>query len=256
MHASDLRSISEIALLSAKIQTLDDFESWCRGPVRRFLPYGTLLCAAGQLRGDLIRLDALLPVDYAPEHLALIPRDASLKDRKVIEVWLRTREPQIVTCETAIQRLSTLELKEFIGFELQNIAAHGVIEPDASRATYFSFSRMPQPLPPDIALRLTLLVPHLHLALCNLRALQNASRSPHSLLESASPKLTQCDFQVLYGLMRGLKNADIAREAHRSPHTIKHQLAALMRKLGTGNRAETVAKAVALGIALPPINRD
>ncbi len=251
MHASDISTITEIAFLAVKIQTLGDFESWCRGPVRRFLPHGTLLCAAGQLHGNLIRLDALLPVDYAPEHLALIPRDASLKDRKVIEVWLRTREPQIVTSNLARQCLSALELKEFIAFELQNIAAHGVIEPDASRATYFSFSRMPLPLPPDIALRLTLLVPHLHLALCNLRALQKASRLP---LESKLPKLTRCDYQVLYGLMRGLKNAEIALEAHRSPHTIKHQLAALMRKLGTGNRAETVAKAVALGIALPPIN--
>lgn len=249
MHASDLSSIAEIALLAVKIQTLEDFKSWCRGPIRRFLPHGTLLCAAGQLHGNLIRLDALLPVDYAPEHLALIPRDASLTDRKVIEVWLRTREPQVVTSNLARQCLSALELNEFIAFELENIAAHGVIEPDASRATYFSFSRMPLPLPPDIALRLTLLVPHLHLALCNLRAMQNTSRA---VPENTSPALTRCDYQVLYGLMRGLKNAEIALEVHRSPHTIKHQLAALVRKLGACNRAETVAKAVALGVALPP----
>jgi DNA-binding CsgD family transcriptional regulator len=250
MPATELSAIANIAFSAAAIKTVEDFEGWCRSDIRKFLPHGTLLCAAGQLQAGLIALDALHPVDYPPEYLARIKRQAPLKDRCVIEAWLRTRRPQIVVSATAEQQLSSLELKEFKSFELVNIAAHGVIEPDARRATYFSFSRMPEPLPPDIEVRLTLLAPYLHQVFCDLRALQMSP--PASRGENGAPQLTKADYKVLRGLMLGMKNAEIAEEVHRSPHTIKCQVAALMRKLQTANRAETVAKAMAMGIAVLP----
>jgi DNA-binding NarL/FixJ family response regulator len=99
-------------------------------------------------------------------------------------------------------------------------------------------------------MRLNLLAPYLHQAFCNLRARQ---MGPHALPgQHGAPQLTQSDYHVLRGLMLGMKNAEIAQELHRSPHTIKNQIATLMRKLDTGNRAETVAKAMTMGIAVLP----
>ncbi|HSV53282.1 MAG TPA: LuxR C-terminal-related transcriptional regulator [Burkholderiaceae bacterium] len=246
MRAADLSALAEIALSATGVKTASDFETWCRTEVRRLVPYGTLLCVAGQVHAGLIVIDALYPIDYPAEYLVHIQRQAPLTDRRVIATWLATRQPQIVVKETAEQSLSPLELREFSLFELRNIAAHGVIEPDACQATYFSFSRMPEPLLPDIGLRLSLVVPYLHQTFCNVRAQQIATRST-----SDRSRLTERDYQVLRGFMLGMTNAEIAKQVHRSPHTIKHQIAALMHKLGTSNRTETVAKAMSMGIVIP-----
>lgn len=205
------------------------------------IPYRTLLCALGRVCANIIRVEELYPIDYSPEHLALIRREVTVDERKVIKNWLTTREPQLIPSAGACTMLSPLELQELEAFSLQNIVAHGVIAPDASQASYFSFSGVPEPFVDDLVFRLKAVIPYMHFALCNLLAKEH----PES---DRSLALTERERAILSALAMGLSNAAIAQRVHRSPHTIKHQIAALYKKLNAANRAEAVTLGLAQGL--------
>ena len=57
-------------------------------------------------------------------------------------------------------------------------------------------------------------------------------------------RLTIAEVQILAGILRGERNAQIARGRGRSVHTVAAQAATLMRKLGASSRSELVARAV------------
>jgi DNA-binding NarL/FixJ family response regulator len=60
--------------------------------------------------------------------------------------------------------------------------------------------------------------------------------------------LGETELAVLRLVAEGLTNREIGQRLHLSHYTIKDHLTKAMRKLGTGTRAETVAKAVQQGL--------
>lgn len=60
--------------------------------------------------------------------------------------------------------------------------------------------------------------------------------------------LTASDLKILGLLAKGLSNEEIARDACRSPHTIKDHIKKIMQRLGVKRRAEAVACAHKLGL--------
>lgn len=247
--------LAQAAMGALAVDSLPAFEAWCRGPLRALVPFGSLLCAAGRLHADLVVVHALHPLDWRRIDLARLRQPIPIAQRQLLRNWLATRRPQIVRDEAAArQNLSPLEWSEFQGHDLRNIAAHGVITPDASQATYFSFSQMPLPLPGDLPTRLELAVPHLHQAVCHVRVLASQPQpQPQLTSQESLPDLSEREWAIASGLVRGLTNAALAQELKRSPNTIKHQLAALMDKLGTANRSETVARILAMGQGVLPV---
>ena len=237
--------IAKLAVAATEIACIAEFEAWCRTEIRRLLPFGTLLCAAGRILSGVVAIESLHPVDHPVGYLAQIQKQFPLKDRRVIETWLATRRPQIVPANRVDADLSNIERTELRSFDLRNIVAHGVIAPDGLQATYFSFSRLPEPFPSDIEFRLKLIVPSMHQAFYNVQAAELGRRTD----QQKGLGLTPRDLRVLQALMLGLTNAEIGIVVHRSPNTVKHQIATVMRKFGASNRAETVAKAMSIGFA-------
>ncbi len=60
--------------------------------------------------------------------------------------------------------------------------------------------------------------------------------------------LTAQEIAILGAVARGMTNRQIGAELYLSHHTVKEYLARVMRKLGTRRRAETVIRAVELGV--------
>jgi len=61
-----------------------------------------------------------------------------------------------------------------------------------------------------------------------------------------APDLTAAERDVRALILRGLANAEIARARGTSVRTVANQVAALMRKLGVGSRAELAALALTI----------
>lgn len=60
--------------------------------------------------------------------------------------------------------------------------------------------------------------------------------------------LSRRQLQVLKGLAEGLTSRQIAARLKLHPGTIEHHVNAIKARLGTGNRAESISKASALGL--------
>ncbi|NPV75464.1 MAG: helix-turn-helix transcriptional regulator [Anaerolineae bacterium] len=60
--------------------------------------------------------------------------------------------------------------------------------------------------------------------------------------------LSRRQLQVLKGLAEGLTSRQIAARLKIHPGTIEHHVNAIKARLGTGNRAESISKASALGL--------
>ncbi|MBI5069504.1 MAG: helix-turn-helix transcriptional regulator [Deltaproteobacteria bacterium] len=63
--------------------------------------------------------------------------------------------------------------------------------------------------------------------------------------------VTAAEQEVVRGVLSGLTNAEIARQRHRSVRTVANQVAAALRKLRVGSRAELLAALIA-GVDRPP----
>lgn len=249
---SDPGACEELAFLKLVqrahlIETEAGFASLCRDELRQFLPFGMMLCAVGRLFGDMIVVDELQGIEHP--FVAQLSRRMALGERWVIQRWLRTREPQLIDESSAMSVLSPLERNEFAAFELEQIAAHGLIAPDGMQASYFSFSRIRGGLDSATAMKLRMVVPHLHQVRTQIawkRLRSTGGTHPPSQL---SPR----ELEVLRWILQGKTNPQIAALLERSAQTIKHQVASVLGKLGASNRAQAVSRALELGIVgVPP----
>lgn len=64
---------------------------------------------------------------------------------------------------------------------------------------------------------------------------------PRASLPPTIPDLTPAEERVLPYLLAGWSNKEIARELNRATGTIKHQVAACLRKFGQPSRARLIA---------------
>jgi DNA-binding NarL/FixJ family response regulator len=67
------------------------------------------------------------------------------------------------------------------------------------------------------------------------RALPHSRRQP---TRQNPASLTASQIKVLAGLVRGLRNAEIARHLYLSPRTVDHHVSAILSKLGVRSRGE------------------
>jgi DNA-binding NarL/FixJ family response regulator len=73
-------------------------------------------------------------------------------------------------------------------------------------------------------------------------------RVAEALQSRGEDLLGEQEMAILQAVARGLTNRQIGAEMYLSHYTVKEYLARVMRKLGTRRRAETVARAVELGL--------
>jgi DNA-binding CsgD family transcriptional regulator len=64
-------------------------------------------------------------------------------------------------------------------------------------------------------------------------------------------RLSPREREVLALVARGRSNREIAKALIVTEHTAKYHVAQLLNKLGAGNRAEAVTRAVAAGLIAP-----
>lgn len=232
---------ADIALMAAisasiEIETAKEFEVWCRNHLWKSIKSEMMVCASGRLIGGAVVMDYIAGINCHQEFIESISRRINLSDRTVLGNWLETRTPQLISRSSANEMMSDIEIREMERFSLGNIAAHGIIEPDCSRASYFSFLRIEEELNADLVRKIQIITPHLHRIQLHLTWQQQKGETAQKL-----EILSNREADVLKWLVEGKSNAKIAHVTGRSPNTIKHQVASIMRKLGADTRAHAAA---------------
>jgi DNA-binding CsgD family transcriptional regulator len=227
------------------VKTEEDYLWWCRVSLKKILPFDLMVTAVGRRYGDLVAVDEIDLIGYPESYrLELMNGDLRISERKALDFWLKNKCPLIIDLTDAEQKLSEKELAEFRSNNLQNIWAHGVIDPDGQKASYFSFSGSNELCSEQVSLRLRMVTPYLH----QVRSAILWSRLSQNGFIHAGTQLTAREMEVLQCIAAGRTNAEIAAIFQRSTLTIKNQTQSILKKLDARSRTDAVRISLQKGL--------
>jgi DNA-binding CsgD family transcriptional regulator len=218
------------------IKNIEDFRNFIRQTIRPLLPHGKLFCGYGDIVADQINVRYVVDVDYPAEDAAKIGLHFHIPERPMLAQWLMTQHPVFVHKTRDWHLLSTLEKQEIDDFDLGNLALHGHIDLNGKMATYFSFAQVNDQ--PDLYIkRLRVLMPYLHTALIRL--------DEHAKV-AQKVDFTEKEKEVIYWLILGKQNSEIASILGKSINTVRNQIQHIFIKLGVSNRQAALMRIQAL----------
>ncbi len=145
-----------------------------------------------------------------------------------------------------------------LSFGIERLLVHGVARPQrpAEVECFFVLANTGQPALPETLAMTELLLPYLHWiwkrVMATERDLAQAPTSTVPALKSAvSPavkRVTDRERQVLEWVRDGKSNHEIAQLLSISPLTVKNHIQKILRRLGSSNRTQAVAEAIAMGL--------
>lgn len=235
----ETRLFAQFAQASVAVDSVEGFEHLVISHVVPLLPHGMLLAVIGQRRFDHLVPLQTIGVRYPPAARAHFADAIHIRERPVIERWLKDREATVIDVPMDNARLSAREIADIQTLGLGRLGVHGVPDLSSNMASYFSFAQVSTDLERGhVAALLTLLCPLLHVAICRLRTPPESN--PFSTL-------TAIERELLRWLAAGRTNQEMAMLRERSPATIRNQLEKLYLKLGVSSRAEAVGLALSWG---------
>lgn len=229
------------------VENANDFERWSSGPLQTLFPHAMMICGLAEIRPQAINIRKFIVHAWPLAYLDALKQPDGSFYSPIMNRWNERHAPQLYRPEDDLGRASAQHARwreVFHDYGLRNIASHGVHDVAGSVTSYFNFSSLPGKLDARTTGLLELLTPHMHLALT--RALSNVPLL--ATCEGDLPSLTVREHDVLHWMLEGKTNWEIAQISGRSEHTIKHQVERILTKLGASNRAQAVAKAIALGL--------
>lgn len=236
---------SDFAEAAVKVHTEQAFQDLVNQKVQPLIPHRFMLAVIGQLSFDHLTVHRHVAVNYPSWALAHVVQPINIKERPLLQRWLHTREP-VIACPAADGgQMSERETMESKAIGLGRLAIHGLPDLTSRMGSYFSFAQVPQAIDKaDLALRLTMMTPLLHIAL--LKATKGNQAAPSKI-----SNLTEIEQELLVWLAAGRSNQEMATLRQRSPATIRNQLAKLYGKLRVSTRAEAVALALSEALIVP-----
>lgn len=236
---------ADFAEAAAKVRSESAFQHLIEHKVQALIPHGFMLAVIGQLSFDHLTVHRHIAINYPDWALPHVVQPINIKERPLLQRWLHTREP-VVACTVADRKLmSEREIMESEAIGLGRLAIHGLPDLTKRMGSYFSFAQVRPAIDvADLALRLTMMTPLLHIALFN-------ATQGEPVVQPSVADLTAIEQELLMWLAAGRSNQEMASLRQRSPATIRNQLAKLYAKLGVSSRAEAVAMALSEALNVP-----
>lgn len=234
------------------VQTADDLSRVMEGPLRAVLPFEMMICGVGGISPQGSYVHKLLEYDrtltYYKYYQDLLNSEGKT-DSPLMQKWRETHEPVFYQSGRDDHLYPQEWVSLFNKHKLNNTIGHGVADLMGSFSSYFIFSRLPMVVGPEQAHLLTLLTPHLHLALS--RALKTVQDYPWNLGATKKP-LSERQREILYWMHEGKTNWEIANILGLTEINVKYHADQIFIKLEVRNRVHAVAKGHELGLAQKP----
>lgn len=170
------RQFRDLVMAVRHIGDSDGFRDWMRHYVRPLYPYAAGVVGMGELLFGRIDLKLILGVDCPEEYLRELHTGVGLRQCPTFLRWSRVRRPLLL--EPAANKpycLAADELRRVARYGLKNIAAHGFLDTERRRGSYFNLLGLPRQFCSRDSVLLELLAPALHLAAERMLTWQSAT---------------------------------------------------------------------------------
>jgi transcriptional regulator EpsA len=207
---------------------------WSQGQLQALLPHQLMVCMQFDPKGALLRMEALHARVLDEAAMArLCDPDHGLALRVARHCHASAALPCMAELHDAAPASALAPFRdELAGCGYDNLLLHGS-GPVAGGATMFALFGLPMRPGPRHAYFLSLLLPHLHLALSGL-----APAAPLAARRALSPRETD----ILRWLREGKRNDEIGVLLGISALTVKNHLQRIYKLLGVHNRTEAVSR--------------
>lgn len=230
---------------SVQVRELRQFFLWSQGQLQALLPHELMICMQFDAGGALQRTECLHGGVLGPQAMALLCNpDDGLAPRMARLCTAADAFPCMADArESAGGALAPFQ-KELAACGYDNVVLHGS-GPVAGGGTVFALFGLPMKPGPRHAWFLSLLLPHLHLALMRLaggapeRAGEGAGSAGGRALSAREAQIVEC-------LREGKRNDEIGAILGISALTVKNHLQRIYKLLGVRNRGEAVARCLSL----------
>jgi transcriptional regulator EpsA len=241
-----LNQIEQLRFLRAiasavEVQRRNQMFRWLEGEFQTVLPHRLLVCTLVDGEGNPLMIDRFSSSPIPNEVLQEICAEGNGLISDLGETWFNSGARPLVLVPSS-ERYVPFN-SELTRLGLRACAVHGVLDHNKAAGSQFYFFGVPTDRPSHVAYLLELLVPYLHTALIRVSA------SDQEGVDAAGPALlSDREVSILERVQHGKNNVEIAAELVISPLTVKNHVQRILRKLGANNRAQAVAKAIALRI--------
>ncbi len=230
---------------SVQVRELRQFFLWSQGQLQALLPHRLMVCMQFDSAGALQRTECLHGGVLSPEATAqLCDPGFGLAPRIARHCAAADAFPSMSDARDAADGALAPFQKELAACGYDNLIVHGS-GPVAGGATVFALFGLPMKPGPRHAWFLSLLLPHLHLALVRLDR-PAAPRMGEGAGVAAGRALSAREAEVMQWLREGKRNDEIADILGISALTVKNHLQRIYKLLGVRNRGEAVARCESL----------
>ena len=229
------------------------FFVWTQGTMQGLLPHQLAICGAYQRQRKTVVFEAFHSVAVPATVLDALTDGRSALMQAAQAAWVAHRgRPLRVGVESLAQHHGPFDAGAILSAGYRHLLLHGVSRPQrpAEIETFFLLAS-PERLPADSELTsFEVILPYLHSAYLRVQAMEQdlavtSLSVPMRGLRSASI-ITAREKQILRGVRDGKNNQQIGEVLAISPLTVKNHVQKILRKLDATNRAQAVAKAMAL----------
>ncbi|WP_426111086.1 LuxR C-terminal-related transcriptional regulator [Massilia sp. PWRC2] len=237
---------------AVRVRDLRQFFLWTQGQLQALLPHQLMLCLQFDGSGRLTRVEPVHGGRLDAVTLRLLTDgDHGLAARLAAHCGDSERLPAISaggrrTGDASLGRFRR-ELQQ-LGFDHLVLHGSGAL---AGGATAFALCGWPSAPTTRHAYFMTLLLPHLHLALLRVSAAGQSLLTPSVAAVIARP-LSLRELEILGWVREGKSNFEMGLILGLSPLTVKNHLQRIYRALGVSNRTHALARCLSLQLLDAP----
>lgn len=243
---------------STQVRRRHQFFTWLQSHLQNFLPHRVALCGAYDRTTRIVQFDVYNVVPIAVGLLPLLRDERSPLMADITMQWIEKGGRCIEAEVSRAARLVGPELcAALVNAGLDHLAVHGVARPHRPREIESLFvlaSRDAAPWSDEQLLSFEMLLPHVHTTYMRVLVLERelgsttpaAKKSGRLPTDEHSALVTEREREILTWVRDGKSNVEIGQVLGISGLTVKNHVQKILRKLGASNRAQAVARAIAI----------
>lgn len=242
----ELERLHGVMHASLGVRRRTHFYLWVQGQVQSLIPHEVLLCAHGDPARSSLAFERFSSTPLPESDADLLVNPESGFAAQAVRAWTeRGSRPLFVAPDARDDALYRRFETALFRHRFENFAVHGTPPVAGLAGTYFVFARLTPVSAARLLYALDLLLPQLHMTYARV---VGSEQQEQPAVPSAERLITAREIEILQWVRDGKSNQEIGDILAISPLTVKNHVQKILRKLNVQNRAQAVARGLALQV--------